>query len=277
MKSRIKLLMASMAVAVLGLMAVPTAAFAASTVVTPSNMQSWFFYNDENDTIDNTLGSFVSGPATPPLGSGSVQMSVSGTQRKNIATYQFGGTTLSDITELKYSTYNPLAGNGAGIGSQRSAYLQFNVDFNGSDTWQRRLTFVPVNNGVVTQDSWQEWDAINSGNALWTYSGATWPVTGGAGSTPKTWSQILSDYSGVRIRISDPFLGLRVGEPYANGYTENIDKVVFGAASSTKVFDFEPTISPTTKQSCKNDGWKTFNTPVFKNQGDCVSFIVSQN
>ena len=30
---------------------------------------------------------------------------------------------------------------------------------------------------------------------------------------------------------------------------------------------------PLNEQSCKNDGWKTFNNPVFKNQGDCVSFV----
>ena len=29
---------------------------------------------------------------------------------------------------------------------------------------------------------------------------------------------------------------------------------------------------PTTQAQCKNDGWKTFNNPSFKNQGQCVSF-----
>lgn len=31
-------------------------------------------------------------------------------------------------------------------------------------------------------------------------------------------------------------------------------------------------VSPTDKDQCKKDGWKTFNSPVFKNQGDCVSY-----
>lgn len=31
---------------------------------------------------------------------------------------------------------------------------------------------------------------------------------------------------------------------------------------------------PTSKDQCKNDGWRIFNTPrTFKNQGDCVSFV----
>ena len=33
--------------------------------------------------------------------------------------------------------------------------------------------------------------------------------------------------------------------------------------------------TPTDKDQCKNDGWKTFTNPAFKNQGDCVSFVVS--
>jgi hypothetical protein len=30
---------------------------------------------------------------------------------------------------------------------------------------------------------------------------------------------------------------------------------------------------PTDKEQCKKDGWRQFNNPVFKNQGDCVSFV----
>lgn len=32
---------------------------------------------------------------------------------------------------------------------------------------------------------------------------------------------------------------------------------------------------PTTKDQCKKDGWKTFNNPSFKNQGDCVSYVAT--
>jgi len=31
--------------------------------------------------------------------------------------------------------------------------------------------------------------------------------------------------------------------------------------------------SPTSADQCKNNGWKTFNSPAFKNQGDCVSWV----
>ncbi len=36
-----------------------------------------------------------------------------------------------------------------------------------------------------------------------------------------------------------------------------------------------PTTGPATKDACKNNGWKTFTNPSFKNQGQCVSSVVS--
>ncbi len=33
---------------------------------------------------------------------------------------------------------------------------------------------------------------------------------------------------------------------------------------------------PTTKDQCKNGGWKTFNNPTFRNQGQCVEFVEHQ-
>jgi Ca2+-binding RTX toxin-like protein len=212
----------------------------------------WFFYNDETDVIDNTLGSFVPGPGTAPYGDGSAKISVTGTQRRNLATYQFSGVKLADITDLAYSTYNPSAGNGGS--TSRSGYLNFNVDFNGSDTWQKRLVFVPSVNGTVTQNMWKQWDAINGGNAKWSYSGTVWPtptagphngMVGVPGTTTRTWNEILADYPNIRIRVTDSWLGIRVGEPYADGYTEYIDGFKFGTGGTVTTFDFEPNATPT--------------------------------
>lgn len=209
---------------------------AVTYTVTPNNYLGWFFYNDETDVIDNTLGTFVAGPSSPLAGVGSAEMTVSGTQRRNLATYQFSGTPLADITELKFSTYQPSTNTG---NDEYAAYLNFNVDFDGSDTWQRRLVFVPRVNGAVSQDTWQTWDAFDGGTALWSYSGPTWPVTGEPGTTTKTWNQILADYPLVRVRVTDSWLGMRVGEPYAEGFTGNVDKFTIGVSGVTSVFDFE--------------------------------------
>ena len=61
----------------MGFVAVPALAADTTTVVLPGDMAvdfadvianptKWLFYNDESDTLDNTLGTFVNGPATPP-------------------------------------------------------------------------------------------------------------------------------------------------------------------------------------------------------------------
>jgi hypothetical protein len=244
--------------------------FAITIVVTPNDLarcgppptspscaaahsdRKWFFYDDVKDLIDNTMGSFVicqygacpyydGSGAAPPLGVGSAQISTVLNRRPNLATYQFGGTKLANITTLGYSFYNPVAGNKSS--PFRAGYLQFNVDFTGTSTaFQRRLTFVPINNPPVLQDQWQDWDAINNGTARWTYSGTTWPLPGTPlpGGTPKTWATILSEYPNSRILPGDSFLGIRVGEPYPDGYTGNIDAFKFGTAAGTITFDFEP-------------------------------------
>ena len=36
----------------------------------------------------------------------------------------------------------------------------------------------------------------------------------------------------------------------------------------------EPVLIPTSKDQCKNGGWRAF--PQFKNQGQCVSFVESK-
>lgn len=41
-----------------------------------------------------------------------------------------------------------------------------------------------------------------------------------------------------------------------------------------KIQATEPLVGPpNSKEECKKDGWKTFNSPTFKNQGACVSFV----
>lgn len=209
-----------------------------TTTVSPSNLNEWVGYNDVNDTENNNLLSFVTGPGSPPDGVGSVQMTVVNDERHNVATYQFAGTPLADITSLKFTTYNPSANpNNAG----RSGYLHFNVDFDESDTWQQRLVYVPNNNGTVQQDTWQEWDAIDDGDALWLWSNfnTDWPNDVIHGDVPKSWAEILADYPDIRIRVTDAFLGIRIGEPYPDGFTGNVGSLTFGT-SSTTIFDFEP-------------------------------------
>lgn len=50
------------------------------------------------------------------------------------------------------------------------------------------------------------------------------------------------------------------------------------AIRETREFIVETVIGPPAdKNECKKDGWKTFNNPTFKNQGDCVSYVQSND
>jgi hypothetical protein len=214
------------------------------TVVATDGLNKWFMYNDTNDTIDNTLGTFIVGPDTPPHGRGSVQFTLgpSPYDRKNIATYQFSGTPLASITEMSFSVYS----HSGVAGPTESPFLNFNVDFTGSSPeFQGRLVYVPSANGAVPQDTWNTFDAITCGYAKWTWShyasnGNKWPDNNT--SQYRTWNDIKASFPDARLLPVGGWLGIRVGEPGPTGYTANIDSFTWGTATTgTTIFDFEPT------------------------------------
>jgi hypothetical protein len=281
--------------AMLGIVSVVPGLAASSTVtVTPGSLSltSWYFYDDVLDAPSTTQLAnkyeFVSGPAA--AGVGSVRFQTTGSERWNMATSMFGGTPLSAITALKFNTFQPSAGQGsdcASASSECAVYLNFDVDFGpgvctgppctGSGGYQRRLVYVPAANGTVAFDTWQEWDALAPG-ALWNWSGfaangGKWPD---GDTTPnRTWAAIKTAFPNAHVNedVGSSQLLFRAGEPYPNGFVGYFDKATIGVSGNNVTYNFEPTVGPpTSKDQCKNDGWKQFNTPTFKNQGDCVSY-----
>jgi hypothetical protein len=286
----------------LGVLTVVPGLAASSTVtVTPATLAldatSWYFYNDVNNQAstaeDPAHYKFVSGPGTPPAGVGSIffhndvepLVPTNLQQRWNIATRRFAGTKLVDLTALKFNTYEPTGE------APDAIFLNFDVSFGVTPPagYQGRLSYVPRQNGTVLANTWQEWDAASSG-ALWSWSGYgrgpdkisgtpddnTWPD--GNTSSLRAWSAIKIAFPNATMNNPDaPGFGqlvFRSGEPYPTGFTGYLDKVTVGVSNGdTTTFDFEPTVGPPTdKDQCKGDGWKQFNTPKFKNQGDCVSY-----
>ncbi len=224
---------------------------ATSTDDVLAHPSKWFLYNDDTDQIDNSFGSFVTGPNPAPLGSGSVQFTLGNTpdDRQNIATYQFAGEPLNEITALSYSAYSH-----SGIGSaSESPFFNFNVDFDASNAWQGRLVYVPSENGSVPQNTWNTFDMLKGGSALWSWShfasnGDKWPD--GNTNEYRTWSDIVHSFPKASVLASDGWLGVRVGEPGPTGYIGNVDNVVVtidnGSQATTTVTDFEPDVSTET-------------------------------
>ncbi len=192
----------------------------------------WFFYDDVLDKI-MTINQFGAGSNEMALIGGveGAKMTLAdATSRYNIATYKYKNVKLSDINTLKYRVYDATA-------DSDKPYLHFNIDFNNSDTWQKRLVYVPTG---LTTNTWTEVDALQGGAAMWTYSGALWPAGGSeTGSTPgttaKSWTSIKADYPNAETRSTDSWLGVRVGEPGPTGATGAVDWIQFNSEKT----DFE--------------------------------------
>lgn len=214
---------------------------------------------------------FVTGPETAPLGAGSLELSTpTGADKIYAFNYDHTGTALSDVNAISYSTYRS-AGN-----LQQVAALNVEVDVNGPEVagGYTVLVFEPVYNtdqGAVVNDEWQEWDALNGGDAVWW---STKAITGTCAFTCyDTWSEIVANNPDATI-----LGGFGVNQGSGNpALVTAVDALTLGAGSDLTVYDFEPVITVANKQACKNDGWKTSNTPVYKNQGDCVSAFASQD
>lgn len=241
-------------------------------VVAANGLNKWFMYNDTNDTVDNTLGSFVTGPGTPFYGTSSIQFTLGASpqDRKNIATYRFKGTALSTMTVMRYGAY------AQGADPQHAPYLNFNVDFTGSSSaFQGRLVYLPSQNGTVTQNTWQTWDAINGGNALWGWSryfsnGSKWPDNNT--TQYRTWNDIKAAFPNARILPGDGWLGVRVGQPGPVGYTANVDFFAMGISGNTTTFDFDVPVTipaaPTNLTGDASPGYQPYGQSITINWQD---------
>src|SRR3954469_17604901 len=112
-------------VAAMGILAAnPASATASTTVVKPSAMNGWAFADDNGN---GGIGQLVSGPATPPLQTGSARLAVAATNQGYVlGTLAFSGTRLDQITTLGYSSFQP--------GPTLAIALQFDIRYRPTDT-----------------------------------------------------------------------------------------------------------------------------------------------
>jgi hypothetical protein len=205
----------------------------------------------------------VNGPSTPPMGNGSASFVVDSTGGMAFGTQQYLGTPLSQITTLSYSTYR--ASGGAAL----AVSLQFNIDpdlTDGSTGWFGRLVFEPYYTETVQTGTWQTWNAMVQGK--WWFTGAPGNTTCSIGS-PCTWAGVLGAFPNIGIHATLGAVILKAGGGWTGGFTGNADALTIGVLGSNTTYNFE--LGPTNKDECKNGGWQGF----FRNQGQCVSYFVS--
>jgi hypothetical protein len=232
----------------------------ATVVVNPGNMGSWSFVTTDNTGApggdSGDVAQMVNGPATPPLGTGSAQLSTApghGDESAQISTTQFDGMALSNLTTLSYSAY-VTANN-----SQQFPYIQLSVTTNGpgpdaddvlffEPPYQTHAAGNPglPDQGNTSLNTWQLWNAQEGG---WWSDNALLGMNPGAdvGSL----AGFLAAYPNATI-VANPFTG-NGGISLTMGYaspgdflTGYVDNVTIGTQDGgTTTFDFETVPEPT--------------------------------
>jgi len=230
----------------------------------PTN--NWVLYTRAGTPA--TAGQFVIGPNTPPLGVGSFQSQLTlSTEKLTLFNYDHIGTPLTSITGLSYATYK-------NVGSSFPfPSINIQIDINGGTLNPgefRTLVFEPYfQPGFVDAVGvWENRDAYNGGAAMWWSTG----VTACPQSSPCTWSALLASYPGATITGG---VGINAGSGNA-GLNGSVDALSIAYGGGSVTYDFEPFVTPNSRESCKDGGWMTrtrADGSPFKNQGDCVSYV----
>jgi hypothetical protein len=236
---------------------VAATAFAATLIVQPQVPQGWFF-----QTVGGagTAGGYQNGPAAPPLGTGSLHLTVgaNGDDYVALRNVNYNGVLLSSLTAMSYDTY--IQAHSGCV----APYLMLSVDVNGDgifdpsgvddalffepcyqngtySTSPPGQIILPQNGGgpnPTTVGSWQHWEAFTS--AGW------WSANyGGAGGPPLTTiATYVSLHPAAKIINTDACLGgVRIragaGAPVWNNFDGNVDNFTIGVSGSNTTYNFE--------------------------------------
>jgi hypothetical protein len=213
----------------------PDRAQAASTItVKPTAMNGWAFLLE---TGASGVGDFTSGPATAPLGNGSVHFTTgSSSDGILIGVAAYAGTKLSDITSLQYSTYQA-AGSTSTV---QVVSLQFNIDNDVTDAdtnWKGRLVFEPYYTETIVNGSWQTWDPMSQGKWWGTHASISGTCSM---ASPCTWSEVLTAFPNIGIHATFGGLSLKAGSGWPAGFDGNADALTVGVSGTDTTYDFEP-------------------------------------
>jgi hypothetical protein len=218
-------------------------------------------------------GTFRVGPGDPPEGVGSLELvtpNPAGLDKVTLFNFDYHATPIANFTALGYHSYQ----SSAAIPIQLPS-LNLTIDINGGTLNPGEfatLVFEPVYNtaqGAVVPGVWQDWDAIFGGQALWWLT-RDHPIIGPRGTTV-TWNAIKAALPNATI-LGGIGINQGTGSP---ALTASVDAFVVGVNGNTTTYDFEPFVTASNKDDCKNGGWqnarRSDGSP-FKNQGDCVSY-----
>ncbi len=226
-------------------------------------------------TLADGTGNFVTGPSTPPYGTGSFEMTTSTVDGKStLFTDLWSSRPLSDITGLDYWTYRDASSTSPSYVAP-SINIAIFTNADGPGTGFATLVFEPLyafGDDAIHDGEWQNWDTFAPTQTG--FAGGWW-VTRQVGTLcPQA---CYADFATILANAPDATIlavGLNVGRGPAS-FVGAVDGLSLTSNDGTTTYDFENLDQ--TKDGCKDGGWQDFHDPVYKNQGQCVSFYASAN
>ncbi len=221
----------------------------AATVVTvtPAALDGWTLTTtDDGDATNTATVGIVPGPATPPMGTGSLELSVGadGGDAAQARNNTYDGQLLRDLSSLTYHTYVDVPGSGG-----QAPYIILNVDYDNNGTTDDFLFFEPVYQDAtffptnpqpaIVLDTWQSWDARNGG---WWSANNT--ASAGPGTDVKPLGAILDVEPDAKL-ATDTTGAVRIVAGFGQGAWDNFlgyaDALSISFTSNVTTYDFEPT------------------------------------
>ncbi len=236
------------------------ATFASGTVMVSGNTAAgenqpgWMFNRD-----GSTTSPYVFNTNEQSIGVGSLYVQpIASTASNKFIAENFLKTPISQVSSIAYDF---LIGNGGDTTDANQFYMNVYANIDDSNNYYDcRFDYVPTTGSNIsfTTVSFAASDVPTSVTKRGTRISACPTTLAGmpAGSYVRAFALNVGDTS-----ASDAGL---------DGY---LDNVVVNLVGDTTTYDFEPVLTPVSKDACKGNGWMTFNTPKFKNQGACVSFV----
>jgi hypothetical protein len=202
--------------------------------VTPGNFNAIF---SVQTTLPTSSYRFVTGPAKPPLGRGSLELTTvdSSGHQQHLETQQ-RGAPIASVSQMGYWTYRhpESTGNPLVVAALNMEVLT-NPSGSGGTFGYTTLVFEPIYNQPppVTSGSWQAWDAFRSGTALWWSTHAIPGVCAQLCLVP--WSVIVATNPQAVV------FSYGVNQGSTNpGITSNVDALYIATHTDAWVYDFEP-------------------------------------
>lgn len=207
-----------------------------NTITVTPNSGNWWYWTDATATVE-----FITGPATAPSGTGSVNLQTTNVGSKAyIGTTAFNDQKLKEIKTFSYDTYiTQRTGN-------VSPYLNIYFTSHSGDFY--RMDYEPADNGGASLNTWQTWNVL--GSSQWMVhkrTGSSWINQG-----LKSWDTVAKANSGEykNATISDLWttgLIINAGDSSTTAYSNfngYVDTLVLEKDNSSTVdtYDFEPIV-----------------------------------